>query len=248
MAKLHELLAVESDLEGLYNRIVAETKKNFKDHQERYSGQRKVVEFYDEDVKPEADEYKHMDDTVLSKINYTSEHIIRYLDAVLQKERTNMDAKADIVVDGVAIAENVPATFLLGLEKRLKKIRNDVYASIPTLTPGVEWKIDESIGKDVYKMVHPEERFKTKKLRKNHIKYEATKEHPAQVDVYTEDERVARVLTYNWSGKLSSADKSALLEKIDKLIRAVKKARQKANTTEVVKETIGEKLFNYIHN
>ena len=46
---------------------------------------------------------------------------------------------------------------------------------------------------------------------------------------------------------ISPAEKSAILGRLDKLTRAVKKARQKANTAEVTKVTIGEELFKYIH-
>jgi len=173
-------------------------------------------------------------------------HIVRYLDAVLQKERTNQEARSDLVVDGTVIAKDVPATFLLGLETKLKTVRS-VYETIPTLQPGIKWERDDTQGKDVYRRAHPEEKFRTKKNMKNHVVAEATKEHPAQVQVYNEDEKVARIVTDTWCGMVSPAEKSALLGRIDKLIRAVKKARQKANTTEVIKTTIGKELFTYIN-
>jgi len=150
-------------------------------------------------------------------------------------------------VNGTPIAKNVPATFLLGLESKLKTIRNGIYETIPTLQPGVKWERDEATGDGVYKRVHPDEKFRTKKVMKNHIVTEATKEHPAQVTVYNEDEKVARVITDTWCGMISPAQKSAVLGRIDNLIRGVKKARQNANTTEVVKITIGEELFAYIN-
>ena len=45
---------------------------------------------------------------------------------------------------------------------------------------------------------------------------------------------------------ISPSEKSVLLSRIDKLIMAVKQARQRANTQEVVKTTIGKEIFNYI--
>lgn len=246
MAKLHELLAVESDLEGTYNRILKETEVNFTKHPDRYFGEHIRVEFFDENAPKEADLHKEMDDTVKSKLKYSQKSIIRYLDAVLQKERTNQDARTDLVVDGITIAKDVPATFLLGLESKLKRIRASLFESIPTLQPGIKWEKDSEIGDDVYRMVNPIEKFRTKKVMKNHVISEATKEHPAQVNVYNEDEKVARIIGDKWCGMISSAEKSQLLSNIDKLIRAVKKARQKANTTEVVKMTIGKELFKFI--
>lgn len=244
--KLHEILAVEPDLEGAYKKIIEETVVQYTKHPDRYFGQHSVVVYFEENVPDEADIHKELDDTVMSKMDYTSGHIIRYLDAVLQKEKTNQVAVADLIVDGITIGKDIPATFLLGLETKLKKIR-EVYEAIPTLQPGIKWEKDETQGEGVYKMTYPEEKFKTRKVMKNHVRAEATKEHPAQVDVYTEDEKVARVITNKWSGMITPAEKSMLLGRVDKLIRAVKKARQKANSVEVVDTTIGKELFNYIN-
>lgn len=246
MPKLHQLLAVEGDLDGLYKQIVEETKTNFKKHPDRYFGMHQRTELFDTLAPEEADGHKEMDDTVPDKLEYTSEHVIRFFDAVLQKERTNQDATADIIIDGTIIASNVPATFLLGLESKLKTIRS-LYAEIPTLQPGVKWEKDESQGANVYKRVHPEEKFRTKKVRKNHQVAAATDKHAEQVEVYTEDEKVARIVTDSWCGMISPAEKSAYLGRIDKLLRGVKKARQEANTTEVVDVTIGVELFNFIN-
>ena len=246
--KLHELLAVEGDLAGVFTSILKETEVNFNKHADRYFGKHARVELFDADAPKEADVHKRLDDTVKNKLDYTADHIIRYLDAVLQKEKTNQIAVGDITIDGVTIAKNVPATFLLGLETKLKKIRNDLYLSIPTLQPGVTWELDTSHEKEgVYKIKYPEEKFRTKKVMKNHVKAKATEFHPEQVDVYTEDEKVARVLVDTWCGMISSAEKAALLHRVDKLIMAVKKGRQRANSTDAVEVTIGKELFNYIN-
>jgi len=246
MAKLHELLAVEGDLEGTYKGILQETETQFTKHPDRYWGQNQRTELFDANAPTEADDHKEMDDTVNDKLEYSTGHIVRYLDAVLQKEATNQTAKADLIVDGEVLAKDVPATFLLGLETRLKHIRK-IYESIPTLQPGIKWEMDETQGKNVYKMAFPEEKFRTKKIIKNHVKTEATKEHPSQVETYTEDEKVARVITDKWCGMITPAEKSELLGRFDVLLRAVKKARQTANGAEVIDTKIGGSLFKYIN-
>ena len=245
--KLHELLAVEGDLEGVYKKILQETSTQFVKHADRYFGNHVRVEQFDENAPEEHDVHKEMDDTVMKKIEYSCGHIIRYIDAVLQKEKTNQLAMADIIVDGTTIAEKVPATCLLGLETKFKHIRSHIYESIPTLQPGIKWDPDDSQGEGVYKRAYPEEKFRTKKVIKNHVRYEATKEHPAQVDTYTEDEKIARIITDTWCGMITPAEKSQLLNRVDKLIRAIKRARQQANACEVVKATIGKELFAYIN-
>jgi hypothetical protein len=170
---------------------------------------------------------------------------VRYLNAVLQKEKTNQAATADIIIDGATIAEGVPATFLLGLETKLKQVR-EVYAKIPTLAPGIEWIEDTDKGDGVFKMANPEETYRTEKIIVPQIMYDATKEHPAQVDKIEEVKNVGKYTKNVWSGMMTSAQKSAILGKIDKLMRAVKKARQRANNTEIVKAEIGQALFDYI--
>jgi len=248
MPKLHELLAVEGDLKGTYEKILKETKVNFTKHSDRYFGQHQRIENRDENAPKEADTHKEIDDTVLSKLDYTADHIVNYLDVVLQKEATNQIAKADLIVDGITIGIDLPATFLLGLENKLKKIRADIYETIPTLQPGIKWEVDSSMGENIWKRKYPDEKWRTKKVMKNHVKAEATDKHPAQVEVYTEDEKIAKIITDSWCGMISPAQKSSLLSRINKLIQATKKARQKANSVDLVNITVGSEIFNYINN
>lgn len=248
MAKLHEVLAVEGDLEGLYKRIVSETSAIFEKKGEHFTGLHKTLRMFDEQRQREAEaaeEHREMVTTVPDKLVYAANAIARYLDCVLQKEATNQEAKADLVVDGKILAINIPATFLLGLEKRLVFIRG-MYEHIPTLAPGIEWKVDDTKSEGVYVAIHPEKTNKTAKLVKHQVLVQPTKEHPAQIEKWTEDTPVGLFTTRKWSGMMSSRDKHERLARIDTLIRAVKEARQRANCQEVIKAEIGEKLFGFI--
>lgn len=247
-AKLHEILAVEQDVAGAYKSILEETRKVFKDKPALFVGLHRKLTWLDDQDRPEMpDEHQAMTTTVREKLNYQQKAIVRYLDAVLQKEKTNQTASADIIVDGNTIASNVPATYLLGLESKLKQVR-DVYAKIPTLQVGIDWVKDEQRGVDVWAMRHPKETMKTEKRIVPQILYKATPEHPAQVDKISETHNIGKFTKNVWCGMMTSAEKSAILGKIDKLIRAVKKARQRANHTEIVKATIGKELFDYINS
>lgn len=207
----------------------------------------RTLQLFDEEATPLAPDYKELDTTVDAKLAYQKEHIIRYLDAVLQKELTNTTAKADLVVDGKTITKDLPATFLLGLETKLKHIR-EVYAVIPTLQPGVKWEKDEDKGKGVYVTANPEETYQTEKIIEPVVLYEATKEHPAQVKEAAKTIKTGKYKREVWSGMLSPAEKSIILGKIDKLIRATKKARQRANATEVIKATVAKEIFSFIES
>ena len=122
MSKLHELLAVEGDLEGTYRKIIEETRTTFSKKPDHFFGFVRTLEWFTEGMPDHPEEHKAMDTTVSDKLEYQESHIIRYLDAVLQKEATNQKAASDLIVNGRTIAENVPATFLLGLESKLKHI------------------------------------------------------------------------------------------------------------------------------
>lgn len=246
MSKLHELLAVESQLDGTAKKIIEETKTTFSKKADHFQGFIRRYEPYMEGKENELpSEEKAMVTTVDKKLEYSFESIVAWLDAVLQKERTNQDAKASIEIDGVVIATDVPATFLLGLESKLKDVR-DIVDAIPTLQPGIIWELDETVGKGVYRMKRDSERIRTQKVMKAVVLYEATDKHPAQVKEVTEDVAIGKYVESHWSGMLSPAQKSDMLARVDTLLRAVKQARQRANNTDVVNAHIGKSLMEYI--
>lgn len=247
MSKLHEVLAVESDLKEVSKKVSEEAKKTFSGKPQHFLGAIRSVQMFDENAPVEADQHQAMVTTVHDKLDYLREHVSKFLDVVLQKESTNQVARADIIVDDQTIASDVPATYLLGLESKLADLRH-VYDQIPTLQPGVEWELDASRGEGVYRSKYPEEKVKTAKTVRHKVLYEATKEHPAQIEKWTEDEKVGKITINTWSSMLTPAEKSKLLGRIDKLIRAVKKARQRANGETVLKAEIGSSLFGYIHS
>lgn len=253
MSKLHELLAVEGDLEGIYKKVLEEVKTTFK-NPPHFFGRHKKLEMFDVDAPQAPDEFQEMVGTVHDRLQYAMEHVIRYLDAVLQKEKTNQLATGDIVVDGIVIAKDLPATFLLGLETRLKMVRS-MYEVAPTLPPGVKWAADPNRGEHVFVRANSDQKFKTAKTFQHDVlvpaqfpkEGEGGTSLPAQIEKWEETKNIGMWSTETWSGMISTAEKVLLLDCIDKLIRAVKKGRQRANTQEVVKATIGKELFDFIH-
>ena len=244
--KLHELLAVETDLEGQARNIMDETRKVFKDKPNLFMGAVRTYKPFVDDGIDYPEEHQSLTSTVEEKLDYAVNSICRYYDALLQKEATNQEAKADLVVDGEVIGKDLPATFLLGMETRLKKLRV-MYAQIPTLAVGTEWKLDEGKGKGIFCLAHPEESMKTQKTTKSKVLYEATEHHPAQIDKWDEVENVGKYTKQLWCGMLTPARKSELLGRIDTLISAVKKARQRANSTEIVNVQVGRKIMDFIN-
>jgi len=253
--KLHELLAVEGDLEGIWRKVLAEALNTFTKKKNHFIGfVRPLVMFADERQKENTTEQVARTTTVREKLAYVWVSTIRYFNAIAQKESTNQTACADLVVGGKVLLPQMPATLLLGLESRLRQVR-EVYAGIPTLPPGIEWKLDPSVADDVYKSEVPEEAFKTEKVFRAQVLYEAKfpkdgeggSSLPAQVEKIAETVNIGLYKKTYWAGMLSTAEKSELLEKVDELLRSVKQARQRANSTKIVKLDIGQVLYDYIH-
>lgn len=246
-SQLHEVLAVEGDLEATWKKVLKEATDTFEKRAAHFTEGTRRVEMNDENRSHEnVSETSPMVETVLGKLKYIRGHGTRYFNAFAAKERTNQTAASDIVVDGNTLLEAVPATALLGLEKRLASLR-DVYSRIPTLDPGIKWQEDPAAENGVYVCSEDEVRFKTEKTIHSKVLYEATKEHPAQIEKWAQDTPVGRIVITRRCSMLSPADKSKYLGRIDTLIRAVKKARQRANKAEVIKTDLAAALFNFIH-
>lgn len=249
MSKLHEVLAVVNDTDTVAAGVMDEAIKTF-GKANRFEAFNKTLKMLDSDRENEeaaGAETKEMTTTVQRKLDYVSGHIKRNIDAIMQKEATNQEAHADVILDdGTVVLENVPVGGLLALENKIPKWRA-VYASILTLQPGIDWVPDSSKGDNVYVSKHDIVRNKTEKKTEPVVMYEATKEHPAQVKEVSKDIVVGKFTTRVWSGMITPAEKSTLLERWDDLLRAVKKARMRANEQEVVVKKVGDSLFKFIH-
>lgn len=234
MAKLHELLAVEADLFKTQTAMLADAQNTFAKKPDHFQGQVRSVNYLKEDRQNEntVDE-KKLVTTVDERLDYALNHVGRYWDAVLQKEATNQEAVADLQFRGKTIATAVPATFLLGMEDRLKKLR-EVVAAIPTLNPSLDWTEDTSEGKGVFAAKAPTQ-MKTEKKLEFITVAQATDKHPAQVKEWTADVNVARIETEHTSGMWTPARKAQVLTNLDELSQEVKRARQRANLVEVKK-------------
>ena len=163
-------------------------------------------------------------------------------EGVLGLDIANTAARADIVVDNVSLAVDIPVTNLLFLNKQLTDFATMI-KSIPVVDPSYEWEYSEQA--DCY-ATKPMETVKTKKIPKSHIKYEATKEHPAQVDVYPEDVVVGTWIKTEFSGAMLASEKAELLTRVTKLQDAVKVAREEGNSLPVQKETRLAAMLEYL--
>jgi hypothetical protein len=242
MTKLYELLPVESDLrkesaEEL-KRVVALFAapgqligQNISYH--------KLMES-EPDLSSEASE---MATTVESELEDLWKVFGGFLDVTIQKENANVSTQADVMVDGQKFLEGLTAPALLNLEGRLEELRK-AYEAVPTLDPSEHWNWDSNLNCFVSDV---RGQFRTKKLLRNHVLAEATKEHPAQVQVYQEDVPSYKIEKQIFSGMFTMSEKNERLERLKKLQSAVKQARQRANDIEIRPEKLSGKIADYIN-
>jgi hypothetical protein len=163
-------------------------------------------------------------------------------DTVATQDVANTLARADVVVDDVVIVSGVPVTHLMFLEKQLTDIHTALQA-IPTLSDELQWQF--SANSNCWETV-PTDTAKVKKVEKPMILYEATKEHPAQVKITTDD-----IITGYWStkhlcGAMPKQEKVKLLARILELLDGVRKAREQANEMQVTDVKFGDAIFDYV--
>lgn len=246
-AKLHELLAVETSLRTQAEATTADLKNTFEKKGNHFVER---VVTYRSKKEGEPDKQDHqlkLQTSVAQELEWIQGKIAAAIDAAHQIDVANTSAKADVTLDsGVVIAANVPATSLLQLEKRMREVQMLV-AAIPTLDPSKGYTEDISRGKGIY-IARPDERPKTEKVFDFKVMVPATDKHPAQVKELMLDQLVGTTTTQEWSSLLTVSQKGEMLDRVEELTRAVKKARSRANQQELVpsENKIGDTLLNYV--
>lgn len=163
-------------------------------------------------------------------------------DVIYCREEGNTRARADIVVGQEILAYAVPVTYLLFLEHQLKDVLTFL-AKLPVLPSEDTWEWDPARGCYATEAV---ETRSTVKVPKNHVLAEATDRHPAQVQMYYEDETAGWWKTVKLSGAMPAPRVRQLTERANTLLTAVRTAREKANMHEVEDQHIAGGLFGWL--
>ncbi len=166
-----------------------------------------------------------------------------FMNLVATQEYANTQAKADIIIDNKPILVGVPISALLFLEKQLIDLRT-LAINLPTLSTDRTWSLDEA--KNCW-VTEAEQTTKTNKKIEVIVKYEATKEHPAQTELVSLDRTVGHWTTIHLSGALPEKERDAIVLRIEKLQDAVKIAREKANDKAVdIITDFGTAVLSYV--
>lgn len=241
MGKLHELLAVEGDLKSAAISALAKAKEVFSSA--RVLGMIRHYTPLMEDGSPLADERTELSTTSRAELAIIAEKVGAWMDAAIQKEITNAETAADVQINGKTLIPSLPAPALLNLESKLVEIRK-LYSALPINDAAERWTRDESIGCWVSAV---RTTYRAEKRYKSFEASPATEHHPAQVTVYTEDEKVGVWETTIYSGAVAVTEKQAYLDRIDILARAVRQARQRANMIDVKNVHVAGPIFAFIN-
>jgi len=241
MAKLNQILAIEK---GIKTRVYGEFTELHQATQKPglMNGFHKSYQPRDEDGETypaESQKVQHNSTDVLDRVAHG---LAELFDITATKDWTNCTARADVQVDGRVLLKDVPATYLLFLEKQLSDLHTFL-SKMSELDPGADWNADPGTG--LFK-TDPMTTQRTKKVQRPITLYEATEEHPAQTQLITEDVIAGQWLTIKYSGAIAPPRKKQLLARIEKLSNAVKFAREQANSIEATEKKLGREVFDYL--
>ena len=208
-----------------------------------FSGLDRKYQSLDDEGEKLPPETKIIQKTASEVIAAAKSELTELLDVIATQEFANCDAKADIVVDGVTVARQVPVSYMLFLEKQVDVIKG-IVQKIPVLTQDVKW--NRSVSDNSIFVTDPVTTNRTKKVPKSFTKSPATEYHPAQVEMFTEDVIVGTWSKIDTSSAIPASERDAMLKKIESLREAVKMAREEANSITVSDQKIGKSVLDFV--
>lgn len=188
-------------------------------------------------------ESKVVQQKIKNVVDSFSAAIADLINQTVSLDRGNSLAKADIIIDGVVLARDIPSTSLIALEKQFTNLQTFV-SKLPILDPSKEWSFDAA-----------KELFATKVVENpRSIKKDtpvtlaaASEKFAAQVQLIKEDVCVGYFSRIDLSSAMLPGVKQQLLDNVQRLLKAIKLAREQANTVEVdIENTVGQTLLSYV--
>lgn len=243
MAKLHQILAVESGIRNQSDKDLTAAHHGLK-HPDLLKGLFRTYQASREDGEKLPDERTELQTRVPDVIKATVAILEKKFDIVATRDYSNMSARADIVLEnGTILMTSVPATYLLWLEKQLVDLHTFV-CGLPVLPADTEW--DWDANQNCYKNRHEIKTTRTNKVPYALLLAPATDKHPAQVVKETKDEIVGYYTTMKYTGALPAIKIKAMKERVEELQKATKLAREKANQNDVVDQKLGMTILKQI--
>lgn len=241
MGKLNQVIAVVAGKKQHATKVLTDVYHKAQ-KPELFSGISRTYRPQDDTGEKLPPESKAMQNRVAELVNDATAGLVEMYDVVATQDYANTQAKSDIELDGKVILKDVPVTHLLFLEKQMTDLATFI-GKLPTLDPSESWQYDPK--SDCYATV-PSETTRTKKVPKAFVKAVATDQHPAQVDVFTEDVLVGYWQTIKFSGAIPAKDRNTMAERVRRLHEAVTKAREQANGMEISTVQTGKPIMDFV--
>jgi len=243
---LGQVIHVERATRQQDNKVGAELLK-YLPKEEHFKGLRETYRHFDMEA-PEAernvpDAYQPVQLRVEDVLDEIAKYSSAALDITATKDRTNCDARADIIIDGNIIVRDVPISHLLFLEDYFEEWGKSVKA-VPVLNPARRWTPVN--GERGLFEAEPEKRVRS---LKNEVPLElspATEKFPAQVKTVIKEIPVGEKTSTMLSGAVTNQRKKELLTNLHKLSLAIKDAIARANRTAVTEVREGEDLMKFL--
>jgi len=243
MPKLHQILAVETG-------IRAQTQRDLTDSHHGLQKPDMLQGIYRE-YQPVAEggeklppERQLLQTRVPEVVKRTMEILERTFDIIAVRDFANCEAKADVILnDGTALLKNVPATYLLWVEKRLEDLHAFV-SRLPILPADLEWVWDTN--QMCYRNKQEIKTVRTAKIPYSLVLLAPTKEHQGQAVEKSRDEIVGHWTTIRYSGALPVELVRRMKDRVEELQKVVKYAREKANEIETKDVKVGETVLKYV--
>lgn len=243
--KLHEVLGAQTQITQQADKTRTELAATFEKKRHLFAEKRSTFKSTQEGTPDVSEIQSTLQSTVAKELSWITPILVRHIDNEATIDAGNTIAKADVKLDdGTVILTGVPATQLMQLAKRL----NDIFtlvSAIPTLDPAAGFMPDPSRGEGIY-VARETRKQRTKKIQQPLVLIQPTEHHPGQAQLITNDVVIGDLIEQEWSGLITPAEKSDMLDRIEELRRAVKTARARANDVPVDDVKIGQKLLDRI--
>lgn len=242
MAKLHQILAVEADVRSQTQKDLTVAHQGLQ-KPEMLAGQNRQYQPSKEDGERLPPEGELLRTRVPAVLQETAKTLTKMFDVVATRDFGNMDARADLVVNGVTLLKDAPAVYLLWMEKKLVDLHTFI-TKLPTLPADTEWEWDAT--QMCYRNAREIKTHRTKKIENFPVIVPATEHHPAQIAKVVNDEIVGHWSTIKYSGAIKVEEVQAMKERVEELLKATKFAREHANSVEVKDMKVGAPIMKFV--
>ena len=241
--RLNQIIAIEKGVRNEANTALTETYHVVQRGDPFIGISRTYQPLNDQDIDLPPGEAKRVQLNAEMLLDHVGKKLGRLWDVASSKDATNTHASADIVLeDGTVIAEDVPVTTMLWLEKQLVDLHTLV-GKLPVLDPAREWTYNNNVAAFQSELVETQ---RTRKIEEPLTLAPAPDKHPAQVQMVTKDVPVGIWQTVHFSGALPQKRINELADRVRSVSEAIKKAREAANITEVTDVRTGQALIDYL--